>query len=136
MATGASTSVRSVQPTVVSLLRMPLPTAPRIWIVDDDEDDQFLFEEAFKQLIPPVAVKLLSDGEELLPALSNSETLPDLILLDLNMPRLNGFEAIKWLRSQRSYQTLPIVVLSTSSSLEDQEKALRRKWLSDQTPYV
>ncbi|GAB4024672.1 response regulator [Spirosoma koreense] len=97
---------------------------PRIWIVDDDEDDQFLFEAAFRQLIPPVLVRLLADGEELLPALASTDTLPDLIILDLNMPRLNGFEALKLLRSHQSYQDLAVVVLSTSSLPEDQEKAL------------
>jgi CheY-like chemotaxis protein len=99
--------------------------SPRIWIVDDDEDDQYLFEGAFQQLIPPVRVKLLSDGEELLPALAACETRPDLIILDLNMPRLNGFETLRWLRAQLTYQTLPVVILSTSSHLEDQEKALQ-----------
>ncbi|WP_460967922.1 response regulator [Spirosoma migulaei] len=48
-----------------------------------------------------------------------------MIILDLNMPRLNGFETLRWLRSQPAYQTLPVVVLSTSSLPEDQEKALQ-----------
>ena len=104
---------------------MPTTKTPRVWIVDDDEDDQFLFETAFRQLIPPVRVNLLSDGEELVSVLEQSETLPDLIILDLNMPRLNGFETLRWLRSRPLYERLPVVVLTTSSLVEDQQKALQ-----------
>ncbi|NEU68352.1 response regulator [Spirosoma agri] len=104
---------------------MPTVNVPRVWIVDDDQDDQYLFQVAFKRLVPPVDVKLLNDGEELLPALNQCDTLPSLIILDLNMPRLNGFEALKQLRADPVYETVPVVVLSTSSWHGDQERAMR-----------
>lgn len=100
---------------------MSTQKTPVVWIVDDDEDDQYLFEVAFKQLVPPVAVKLLSDGEDLLPALSQIDTLPSLIILDLNMPRQNGFQTLQQLRAIPAYKKLPVVVLTTSSRPEDQE---------------
>jgi len=99
--------------------------SPHIWIVDDDTDDQYLFEQAFITLIPPISIRSLYDGAELVPALEQSETLPDLILLDLNMPRLNGFEALQRLWAEPLFQTLPVVVLSTSSVGQDQERALQ-----------
>ncbi|MVM32476.1 response regulator [Spirosoma sp. HMF4905] len=103
---------------------MPRTNPPQIWIVDDDEDDQYLFAGAFKSLSPSLRVQLFNDGEDLLPALAQSTRLPDLIILDLNMPRVNGFEALKLLRAEPSYQRLPVIVLTTSDQLEDQTKAL------------
>lgn len=99
------------------------PLSPVVWIVDDDPDDQYLFELAFRTLKPPVQVKLLSDGEDLLPALQESDRLPSLIVLDLNMPRVDGFEALKQLRMSAIYKKLPVVVLTTSTRYEDREKA-------------
>lgn len=98
---------------------------PCIWIVDDDPDDQYLFELAFRHLSPPVKVKLLNDGEEVLPALKQSISLPRLIILDLNMPRLNGLEALQQIRQQPVYLSIPVVVLTTSIRKEDKEKALQ-----------
>ncbi|GAB3731716.1 response regulator [Spirosoma lituiforme] len=103
---------------------MPAPFLPVIWIVDDDEDDQYLFEIAFKTLDPPVSVRRLNDGEELLPALSQSDVKPSLILLDLNMPYLNGFEVLQQLRANPDYSNLPVVVLTTSNHHEDEVKAM------------
>ncbi len=99
--------------------------SPCVWVVDDDPDDQFLFDLAFRTLTPPVRVNMLNDGEELLVALSQCETLPGLIVLDLNMPRLNGFDALKQLRAIPAYQQLPVVVLTTSTQPEDQVRALQ-----------
>lgn len=103
---------------------MPASSPPIIWIVDDDEDDQYLFEIAFKSLNPPVSVRRLSDGEELLPALDQSDSKPSLILLDLNMPLVNGFEVLQQLRADPDYNKLPVVVLTTSSHHEDEAKAM------------
>ncbi len=102
---------------------MPL-SSPVVWIVDDDPDDQYLFELTFNSLSPPVNVRLLNDGEDLLPALIESETLPSLILLDLNMPRMDGFQALRQLRANPDYKTLPVVVLTTSTRRDEQVKAL------------
>jgi CheY-like chemotaxis protein len=102
---------------------MSSPIPPVVWIVDDDDDDKYLFEMAFKQLIPPVSIRLFNDGEEMMPALIQSDSLPSLIILDLNMPRLNGFEALKQLRAEPAYQDVPVVVLTTSSDYSDRDRA-------------
>ena len=104
---------------------MPITKSPHVWIVDDDEDDQYLFAVAFQHFIPPIIVKQLGDGEDLLPALAHAECLPDLVILDLNMPRLNGFETLKLLRAGSAYQHLPVVVLSTSAQPQEKERALQ-----------
>ncbi|GAB3952012.1 response regulator [Spirosoma harenae] len=94
-------------------------STPLVWVVDDDEDDQFMLAGAFQSLTPPVALKQLYDGEDLLPALETSGCLPKLVLLDLNMGRQNGFETLEQIRSLAKYEHVPIVVLTTSSAESD-----------------
>jgi CheY-like chemotaxis protein len=98
--------------------------APTVWVVDDDADDQFLIEEAFKAVIFPLTIKQLMDGDELLSQLQEAPSLPKLILLDLNMPLKNGFDVLKELRSIPAYQKLPVVVLTTSESEDHKQKSL------------
>lgn len=95
-----------------------------VWVVDDDQDDQLFIRSAFSQLRPPIQVTTLDDGEELLLHIEKTPSLPHLILLDLNMPRLNGFETLARLRDLPTYSQLPVIVLTTSSSQEEREKAL------------
>ena len=97
---------------------------PTVWVVDDDADDQYLIESAFNQFIPPIPTKQLGDGEALLACLTKTLELPRLILLDLNMPRMNGFEALEALRNVPAFQTIPVVVLTTSNRTEDKQKSL------------
>lgn len=97
--------------------------AHQVWIVDDDPDDQYFSELAFKRLVPSIGIKLLNDGEELLPALSQSTQRPSLVILDLNMPRLNGLETLAQLRSTPAFEDIPVIVLTTSSGTEDQQLA-------------
>ena len=99
-------------------------TTPTVWVVDDDEDDQLLIRSAFFEGEPSVKVLLLHDGDELLPKLSQSDQLPRLILLDVNMTRKNGFETLKELRSVADFGDLPVVMLTTSSADEDRRRSL------------
>ncbi|GAB2526629.1 response regulator [Spirosoma aerophilum] len=98
---------------------------PAIWVVDDDTDDQFLLEIAFKGLNPPILVKQLYDGDQLLPELEAAPVLPQLVLLDLNMSRKNGFDTLRELRGLPKYKELPIIVLTTSSLTRDKEESYR-----------
>lgn len=94
-------------------------TTPAVWIVDDDEDDQQFIRSAFLNGAPSVSVRSLYDGEELLPALRECTDLPKLILLDINMPRKNGFETLAELRGITEFASLPVIMLTTSSADED-----------------
>ena len=97
---------------------------PTIWLVDDDEDDQHLVRSAFLDCQPSITIVVLDDGEELLPKLIEADTLPQLILLDVNMPRKNGFDTLEQLRSIADYAHLPVVMLTTSSSEQDRQRSL------------
>jgi CheY-like chemotaxis protein len=94
---------------------------PSVWLVDDDEDDLYIFKTAFKQLFPHLDIRLFFDGEELLPALTAASLLPKLVLLDLNMPKQNGFVTLRMLRFEERFQQLPVIILTTSSSTDDHE---------------
>ncbi|WP_375448438.1 response regulator [uncultured Fibrella sp.] len=98
---------------------------PDIWVVDDDTDDQYLISQALKAVSTRLTIKPISDGDELLPQLHQAAKLPKLVLLDLNMERMNGFEALRELRSCSPYKHLPVVVLTTSDAEEDRKKALQ-----------
>ncbi|NEU70198.1 response regulator [Spirosoma agri] len=99
--------------------------ANHILLVDDDEDDQFLVQQVIKQYSPDSSIDVLGDGEQLLDALEQSPRLPDLVLLDLNMPRMGGLEALGHIRANEAYEHLPIIILTTSDSSQDRQQAQR-----------
>jgi len=87
----------------------------RILLADDDRADHMLFEKAFKELNEPPNITIVNDGEDLIKYLTkHSEQLPDIIFLDLNMPRKNGFESLVEIREIEKLKDLPIVIFSTS----------------------
>lgn len=86
-----------------------------ILLADDDKDDRFFFNEALKQL--PIATRLttVENGEKLMDLLSkNSEHLPDVLFLDLNMPRKNGNECLIEIKRNEKLKHLPVIIYSTS----------------------
>lgn len=95
---------------------------PTIWVVDDDEDDQLLIRSAFGSA--SINVLALSDGDQLLPKLIESDELPRLVLLDINMTRQNGFETLRQLRSAPNFVNLPVIMLTTSSDESDRRRCL------------
>jgi CheY-like chemotaxis protein len=98
-----------------------------ILLADDDPDDRLMAKEALEEsrLLNPLAT--VEDGEELLEYLRRTgkythladEPLPGLILLDLNMPRMDGREALKEIKSDPKLCHIPIIVLTTSKAEED-----------------
>lgn len=100
-----------------------MPTAPCVFLVDDDEDDVFLLQRVFAQHSPICLLEPLADGEHLLKALSQARMLPRLILLDLNMPVMGGLEALRLIRRQPRYDAISIVILTTSDQDADQHRA-------------
>jgi CheY-like chemotaxis protein len=102
-----------------------MPPSPNhsVFIADDDEDDRLLLQIAFRQHSPECHLVFAQDGLALLDALAQASSEPCLIILDLNMPRLNGFEALQLLRDSSVYGHLPIVILTTSSQPLDRQRA-------------
>lgn len=99
-----------------------------ILLADDDEDDRFLIREAFQQQFPSCQVTTADNGEVLLDMLRDLEdkstatqSLPDLILLDLNMPRLDGRNALKVIKQNPIWKLIPVVIMTTSDATIDVE---------------
>ena len=90
-----------------------------ILLIEDDEIERLKFKRASKKAGYECKVMEALDGEEALTILESDEELPGLILLDLNMPRMNGFEFLEALKSNPCLGHLPVVILSTSTSAED-----------------
>lgn len=101
----------------------------RILIADDDTDDVQLTKFCFTESDLPIHVNDVADGQVLLDHLkemtdiSNSVDLPQLILLDLNMPRKSGFEALQELKENILLRKIPVVIFSTSKATGDVERA-------------
>ncbi|MFZ2447200.1 MAG: response regulator [Syntrophobacteraceae bacterium] len=93
-----------------------------ILVAEDDEDDRRFVRDAFRELNFLGGLRFVADGVELMDYLRDRITHggqaahegPDLIILDLNMPRMNGYEVLKELRSDRCFISMPVIVLSTS----------------------
>ena len=93
-------------------------------MADDDEEDCILAREAFEESGALAAFSSVEDGIALMEYLfqhsrSESGRLPDLILLDLNMPRKDGREALLEIKAEPALQHIPIVILSTSTEEKD-----------------
>jgi CheY-like chemotaxis protein len=108
-------------------MSMTLNFSPCVFVADDDEDDRFLIHKAFSQINPECRLYFLTDGSELLKALNKTSILPSLIVLDLNMPNLNGLETLMLIRRNSKYDSVPIAMLTTSSDTADRERAYELK---------
>ena len=96
-------------------------------MADDDPDDRLLVEEAFRESLISNSIYFVEDGVELMAYLRKQDKYahpavaptPDLILLDLNMPRKDGREALAEIKNDPHLRYLPVVVLTTSKAEED-----------------
>jgi CheY-like chemotaxis protein len=87
----------------------------QILLADDDRDNCFFFKEALSSLPIPVKLTTVDDSERLMNYLSeNSLKLPDVLFLDLNMPRKNGSECLKEIKLTKEFSGLPVIIYSTS----------------------
>ncbi len=97
---------------------------------DDDDDDLQLVQDAFLQYANYVSVLPVHDGVEALSYLKNLsefDPLPCLIILDVNMPRMNGKEALLSIRQMKRFDSVPIILFTTSNQLHDKDFAKRYK---------
>ena len=98
---------------------------PLILLADDSTNDCKTVEMALKRLSLRCVLKTVADGDQLLRSLNGQclplekGELPDLILLDLNMPIKNGYEALKEIKSDGQFRIIPVVVWSTSDNWAD-----------------
>nr|WP_294935309.1 response regulator [uncultured Flavobacterium sp.] len=94
-----------------------------IILADDDEDDRLFFTDAFNELKINTKVNTFKDGVELMDYLQDPESvLPNILFLDLNMPKKNGIECLHEIKSYDRFNDIAIAIYSTSSSEEDIEE--------------
>lgn len=110
------------------------PTAPEarsILLVEDSPDDALLVQRAFRKLGGETRIRLVENGEKAVAYLGGEGDyadrirfpLPDLMLLDLKLPRRSGFEVLEWLRGQPGLKRLPVVVFTGSREAADVDRA-------------
>lgn len=92
-----------------------------LFIVDDDEDDINLFVEAVNEIDKGMGCYKAKNGEDALARLDALDMLPDVIFLDLNMPRMNGRETLERLKASDRYKHIPVVIYSTSNAQQDRD---------------
>lgn len=84
-------------------------------LADDDDDDRLFFEKAVTRLNLPTRYSFAEDGEELMVFLKNNiEDLPDVVFLDLNMPRKKGDECLREIKQHPKMANMPVIIYSTS----------------------
>lgn len=110
---------------------MTAPIQAVILLAEDNDDDVLTLREALRRARLEIALQVVEDGEEAIAYLRGvgkfanraEYPLPDLFLLDLKMPRRDGFEVLAWLRQQPSLAPLRTIVLTTSESISDVDRA-------------
>ena len=102
-----------------------------ILVAEDDTADAFFLKRAFAKVGVPTALHFVHDGQEVLEYLlgdgqfANRPThpVPDLLLLDLKMPRMDGFQVLDWVRQQPRLKRLPVIIFSSSAQDQDINRA-------------
>ncbi len=90
-----------------------------VLLADDDSDDRDFFKIALDALPLLTKLKTVNDGEQLMNYLSkNHENLPNILFLDINMPRKNGIECLSEIKQNNKLKDLPVVMFSTANSQE------------------
>ena len=97
-----------------------------ILLADDDKADCLLFKEALEELPVSAHLTIVHNGEQVIEELTKKgNKLPDVLFLDLNMPRKNGFVALGQIKRSRKLQDLPVIIFSTASERETVKNVYR-----------
>jgi CheY-like chemotaxis protein len=109
-----------------------LRRGPRILLVEDNEDDVFITRRSFQKTDPNAEISHVSNGVECLKYLRQeapyeTSPLPDLVLLDINMPLMDGREVLEELSADPKLRQIPVVVLTTSESNSEVREMYRLK---------
>jgi CheY-like chemotaxis protein len=95
-------------------------------VIEDNIGDMILLREAFEEHNLLNSFNSVRDGETALSYFqekSSSASLPNLVLLDINLPRINGLEVLKWLKSHEQFKKIAVIMLTTSCSKKDIQTA-------------
>ena len=102
-----------------------------ILVAEDNPDDASIFKLMYKRAMLPHALHFVEDGQQVIDWLSGADgysdrakyPIPDRVLLDLKMPVKDGFEALEWIRGEKAFKNLPVIVLSSSDDQRDIKRA-------------
>lgn len=90
-----------------------------VLLADDDFDDCNFFKQALEELSPSTDLTIVHDGEELMNYLTEKvEKIPNVLFLDINMPRKNGIECLNEIKQNKKLKDIPVIMFSTSNSWE------------------
>lgn len=96
------------------------------FLVDDDADDVTIFKEVLQDVNPGIDFVSAGDGHEALTTLKMQNNKPDVIFLDLNMPRMGGKECLVALKRDARLQDIPVIMYTTSSQSKDIEETMQK----------
>jgi len=99
------------------------PSKMRICLIDDDPDHVLIISRAIRELGENSSVHAVSDGAEALAWLASTQDMPDLILLDINMPGVSGFDVLKGVKADERLKRVPVVMLTSSELPADIARA-------------
>ncbi len=90
-----------------------------ILYADDDAEDRELMSEALAEVDPEISCVVASHGEDALEILEQSDSLPDFIFLDINMPVMDGKRCLQELKKDNRYRHIPVIIYSTTSDQDE-----------------
>ncbi len=96
-----------------------MPRILSVLLIEDDKIEKMKVRRTMETLGLPHKIKEANNGEEALEVLNGPESLPDIILLDLNMPKLNGLEFLQILKNDDRLKYLPVIIVTTSANYKD-----------------
>lgn len=100
----------------------------QILLADDDPEDRMIMEDTFRQIELSEIIHFVENGENILSYLDtigDNALLPSLIVLDLNMPRMNGTQTLKVLKANERYKDIPVIIFSTSINTIEMNECIR-----------
>lgn len=110
--------------------------------VDDDPEELFILNDVFNDIQADITIRYAANGEEAL-ALADSDyqlgIIPSLIILDLNMPRMNGSQTLESLKASERFKHIPVIIYSTSLNAFEKEQCISKgahSYLTKPTSYA
>ena len=95
----------------INLTQVPM----KILLADDDKDDRIFFDKALQEIPVDTTLHIVNNGEDLMKYLTeNTERLPDVLFLDLSMPRKTGFECLAEIKENEKFKALTVIMFTTS----------------------
>ena len=98
-----------------------MPEGIQIFLIEDDADDIELLEVSLKDNKIEYNMEVVMEGDKVQDYIMNCKKLPNIIVMDFNLPRVHGREIIKQIKSNKEFQNIPLLVLTTSTAREDIE---------------